>query len=484
MGCGSSKLDTLPAVALCHDRCELLNEAIKLRFNLAEAHLGYMQSLKEVGSLLHTFFEQGCDVFDDDSPVLALPSEKKEVLEIHDVTGSSSSELGHSNHLILDSNSVSGSGSHLDLTSDSDEGENSSRSFQHNHLEPGITKLPMEANIVDQFGYSTEFQRDVPIGYSNRFMHTNYMKNKAVSSVLYEQKQFVPETGYMDQSSYNDYSYGVYDHVKMMNGPLGSGYLNYGGGYGPSYYESDHRYGGGDMDVGSREDYKPPPPPPPKGSSWDFLNPFESVYDLSYSAYPSSRELKEVREEEGIPELEEADEDDRSEDAKNVYDKKPSDVAGDMEKLEVSVDTEIEKVADMEIVSPVRASSAEDARLEYEVHKTKLKVVEREERITAGVSETSSKDAEPRCVSDVLKDIQAQFYKASESGNELAELLDAGRLSYHKKHGSYLGKQCGTSIHSTAFYLNVCLIHKYIYTVCVCSLRAEFHLILCYPLFL
>ncbi|KAG0450589.1 hypothetical protein HPP92_026661 [Vanilla planifolia] len=48
----------------------------------------------------------------------------------------------------------------------------------------------------------------------------------------------------------------------------------------------------------------PPPPSPPRRTTWDFLNPFES-FDSYYPPYTPSRSSKEVREDEGIPDLEE-----------------------------------------------------------------------------------------------------------------------------------------------------------------------------------
>ncbi|KAL9674027.1 hypothetical protein QQ045_030292 [Rhodiola kirilowii] len=449
MGCGSSKLDTLPAVALCRDRCGLLDEATRLRFALAEAHFAYMQSLKEVGGSLQRFFDQDVLVVDG-SPVLPLPGVKKKIAE---PPGSSSSELSHSHHLVLDSDSASCSCSHLDLKTDSDEGEATSESFNNHHLlqEGAFADLPLNAQNVGQFGYTGEFQHEIP----NMSMHMSYMKNQAAPSVLYEQKQFSAETGYMDQSDY--YSSGLYDHWNAMPSATQGGYLKNGGGYSSGYYGTASQYGGGVVDLGSRDDYKQPPPPPspPRGTSWDFLNPFESLYDVPpYSAYPSSRELKEVREEEGIPDLEEVDQDEV------VYDKKPADLAGEVargqDKLKVAVEAETGKV---DILSPRRASLVEDDRLEYEVQTMEAKEVEREERITASTSESRIEDPEPRGVSDVVKDIQAQFEKAAETGSELAELLEVGRLPYHKKHGAYLAAAPSKMLHAITPTLPVVFSH-------------------------
>lgn len=62
MGCNTSKLDGLPAVALCRDRCNFLEDALHHSYALADAHVAYMQSLKTLGSTLHQFFDHEQDV--------------------------------------------------------------------------------------------------------------------------------------------------------------------------------------------------------------------------------------------------------------------------------------------------------------------------------------------------------------------------------------------------------------------------------------
>ena len=57
MGCATSKLDDLPAVALCRDRCNFLEDAVQLRYDLADAHVAYMQSLTTIGVSLHRVFD-------------------------------------------------------------------------------------------------------------------------------------------------------------------------------------------------------------------------------------------------------------------------------------------------------------------------------------------------------------------------------------------------------------------------------------------
>ncbi|CAK7346054.1 unnamed protein product [Dovyalis caffra] len=57
MGCSTSRIDQLPAVSLCHDRCKFLEEALYQSYALADAHVAYMHSLKSLGPTLHRFFE-------------------------------------------------------------------------------------------------------------------------------------------------------------------------------------------------------------------------------------------------------------------------------------------------------------------------------------------------------------------------------------------------------------------------------------------
>ncbi|KAF3446877.1 hypothetical protein FNV43_RR12057 [Rhamnella rubrinervis] len=58
MGCSSSSLNDLPAVALCRDRCNYIDEALRQSYALADAHVAYLESLKSLGSTLHSFFGQ------------------------------------------------------------------------------------------------------------------------------------------------------------------------------------------------------------------------------------------------------------------------------------------------------------------------------------------------------------------------------------------------------------------------------------------
>ncbi|CAH8332965.1 unnamed protein product [Eruca vesicaria subsp. sativa] len=61
MGCSPSKLDGLPAVALCRDRCNSLEETLRRSYALADAHSSYLLSLNTLGPSLHRFFDQAVE---------------------------------------------------------------------------------------------------------------------------------------------------------------------------------------------------------------------------------------------------------------------------------------------------------------------------------------------------------------------------------------------------------------------------------------
>ncbi|PPD90175.1 hypothetical protein GOBAR_DD12933 [Gossypium barbadense] len=118
MGCSSSKLDDLPAVALCRERCSFLDEAIQQGFALAEAYVAYTASLKLFGQSLNNFVDND---FGTSSGVLppSPPSPNKLKSKAVDPiqVGSSSPKKDVISH----HHSHSHSGSHLHFDSGSDE---------------------------------------------------------------------------------------------------------------------------------------------------------------------------------------------------------------------------------------------------------------------------------------------------------------------------------------------------------------------------
>ncbi|KAF7142876.1 hypothetical protein RHSIM_Rhsim05G0048900 [Rhododendron simsii] len=504
MGCTGSKLDDLPAVALCRDRCRFLEEAIRQRYDLAESHLSYLHSLKTVGVSLNRFFDRDLGgyaaVAEPPSPVLNLPAQRKTV-DLEEPSGSPHRKAVH-----FHSHSHSDSGSHLHLHSGSDS-DDSADSPLHHHYSGNDS--PLHHNHYGQIDYADHgnlgsYQENGYMGnetlgsyqgngymgnetlgsyQGNGYMgmgmnypqnpssyntNMNYMRNKATPSVLYEQRPLSAETVRIDESPsssyYNNYpqnpsssypyngppSYGGGGRGGGMNGFFGGSNPQYGGGsYPPQYGGGSYPLPPAGSIAGPSEasSSKPPPPPPspPRSSAWDFLYPFEG-FESYYPPYTSSRDSKELREEEGIPDLEDEDYSSQQEVVKEVYGKRQQKfVDGGKSYAKAAVDVE-EEDDDRDVVKDGADSVYRNKRpsvvvesdpVEYEVHMVDKKVVDNEERsVDRGNVAGFKAPVELRGDSEVLKEIQVQFERASELGSELGKILEVGKIPY-KKHGGY-----------------------------------------------
>ncbi|KAE9448648.1 hypothetical protein C3L33_19458, partial [Rhododendron williamsianum] len=448
MGCSGSKLDDLPAVALCRERCRFLEEAIRQRYDLAESHRSYLHSLKTVGVSLNRFFDRDLGgyvaVAEPPSPVLNLPAQRKTV-DFEEPSGSPHRKAVHFH-------SHSDSGSHLHFHSGSDS-DDSADSPLHHHYSGNDS--PLHHNPYGQIDYADH-------GTLGSYQENGYMgMDMATPSVLYEQRPLSAETVRIDESPsssyYNNYpqnpsssypyngppSYGAGGGGGGMNRFSGGSNPQYGGGsYPPQYGGGSYppqrsggsyppQYGGGSYPlppVGSiagpseASSSKPPPPPPspPRSSAWDFLYPFEG-FESYYPPYTPSRDSKELREEEGIPDLEDEDYSSQQEVVKEVYGKRQQRfVDGGKSYAKAAVDVE-EDDDDRDVVKDGADS----------------KVVDNEERsVDKGNVAGFKAPVELRGDSEVLKEIQVQFERASELGSELGKILEVGKFPY-KKHGGY-----------------------------------------------
>ncbi|XP_059289327.1 protein ALTERED PHOSPHATE STARVATION RESPONSE 1-like [Lycium ferocissimum] len=392
MGCTTSKIDDLPAVTLCRDRCTFLDEAIHYRYALAEAHLAYLHSLKNIGLSLHNFFQQNTHLSNSNS----TPHSPKNDPPRHPV------------NVAIDENNVShsSSSSHLHFHSDSDDDDHVSRSeLLHHHHQYG----PFVYGDQEMLGL-------------DGFMHMNFMRNQTMPSVTYEQLPMSTDTVHMSEPVHSTSYYPYANNPNLNPNPNSydnySGYPNYGGAVvGPTL-------------VASSSKQPPPPPSPPRSSPWEFLNVFES-YPVLYTPSSRSKDSREVREEEGIPDLEN-DEDFEHHDVvvKGVREDEKRFVDEVVKAVEVN---ENEKGVDSESIQhrsrPSSLNEDEDDPVEYEVHMVDKKVVNEEE--------SRGNVASFKSDSDVVKEIQVQFERASESGNEVAKMLEVGKLPHNRKHATY-----------------------------------------------
>lgn len=348
MGCTTSKLDDLPAVALCRDRCSFLESAIQQRYALSQSHIAYTQSLKGISHSLHQFINHNHheeDNDDSDSPNETKPKP---------------------------THSDSGSG-HLEFDSDSDDDTDS------------LHSSPLHHHLDDEKPY----------------LHMNYMKNSSMPpSVVYEQRPLSPQRVYIGESS--NFSYNPYSN---SNNP----YFDYG--------------------AGSSKRSPPPPPSPPREKVWDFLNPF----DTYYNPYTPSRDSTEIREELGVPDLEDLDEV-----VKEVHGKQKFVAAASVEEPLGSSSGGGGGGGGQASLYQTRPSvSVEKEELEHEVHVVEKKVVEDSggDEVRRSNVAAARGGGGRRGVAEVAKEIEAQFLKAAESGSEIAVLLEVGKHPYGRKHG-------------------------------------------------
>ncbi|RZC45699.1 hypothetical protein C5167_038647 [Papaver somniferum] len=381
MGCTSSKLDDLPAVSLCRERCKFLDDAIKQRYELANSHVAYIDSLKEIGVSLNRFFDH--ESLNDytyssiPSPILNLPpAMKKAGLDTDSGVGGYGGGGGG--------------------------------------------------------GYG---------GVGGGFMNMNFMQNRSTQSVVYQQRPMSPDTVHMSEASSSYYqnpnqqnngSYGYYNYPPQPQ----PSYSNYGFYGSVPPYGSAQPYGSAALppQIAASTSSKPPPPPsPPRASAWDFLNPFETV-EKYYPPTTPSRDSREVRDEEGIPDLED----------ENYVDEVVKEVHGNQRFSGGPGNNYSKMVADEgkkenagEALYQARPSVSKEKEMQYEVHVVDKGVASKEKQSDNHGNAGAFKD---RGVSSVLQEIRAQFERASLSGNEVSEILESGKLPYHRKNVVYQGR--------------------------------------------
>ncbi|KAF6152820.1 hypothetical protein GIB67_004649 [Kingdonia uniflora] len=429
MGCGGSKLDDLPLVNLCRERKELIKAAADHRYALATSHVLYFQSLRDVGEALQRFVEEELVIGDDgsmpDSPVLNLPSDEgKSKRNSTSKSSSPSQENNNDGHL------------HFETSSESD--SVSVSSFSNNHDSPEIREVePGNSNEeVNYYPYNPDYYWNSNEVNSNMY----YMRKSstAVPSMIYEEPNPAFAHGNYPQ-------YGGMDGYP--GGPFGQGFDLGSARRNPLYTAQ-----------ADPSTSPPPPPPPPQASGWDFLNLFESTentFPMYYhmggygvGSLASSPDSVEVRQREGIPDLE-----DETEPEQPVKKEAPR-MRKEKQKMKENVvldsgegtskavplrgEGNVGPVEEKETVSSFDTSTGEEE--EEEVGKKK--------GVTFEVDPTSVLDGESSQLSslttlstyngtqdiqDAVEEIRSEFEIASGHGTEVAVMLEVGRLSYQSK---------------------------------------------------
>ncbi|XP_047309200.1 nitrate regulatory gene2 protein-like [Impatiens glandulifera] len=251
MGCSISRLDDEEAVKLCRDRKKFIKQAVEFRTKFAMGHFAYIDSLKRVSAALRSYVE-------DDEP----PRE-----------------------YLLDS-------------------------YTNHTPPPLITANPVKKKKNEGFiSFSPDALSDIPIQAKSKSkskektssLKINYLMSSGNPAVTVVEER--PQTSYNLETGYStmgNNNYGFDGFFTMQTPPP------------PQSSSSSFPYS---PNYDSRPNNNYQPPPSPRNSQWDFFwNPFSS---FDYYGYPNRNGhdrpildddvagLRQVREEEGIPDLEE-----------------------------------------------------------------------------------------------------------------------------------------------------------------------------------
>ncbi|CAN6869474.1 unnamed protein product [Brassica oleracea] len=406
MGCSHSKLDDEESVQICKDRKRFIKQAIEHRTKFASSHIAYIQSLRKVSDALHDFIEGDNykpphDFLQDSfvTPVKRLPPSR-------------SRRLSSSNR--------SGGGGGEFIT---------------------ISPSSMPQKMI----------QDKP----RTKVRASYLMANRTRPVRVEERS--PETFRVESFSPPSQQYGEADGFFGMNMNMN---MNTSAASSSSFWNP----------LSSPEQQRLSthniPPPSPQNSQWDFFwNPFSS---LEYYGYNNSydrgsvdnnrsgtkddevRGLRRVREEEGIPDLEEDDEPQPPQPVRFHTPKVVVEESKSCCKEEVKVEEvdgndddedddeftdsgceESENEGDEKCVGKQEQRTVEVPRVEttgsvaVEEVKNVVNVAKRE---TPGF--TVYVNRRPTSMAEVIKDLEDQFTTICDAAKEVSGLLEASRAQY------------------------------------------------------
>lgn len=287
----------------------------------------------------------------------------------------------------------------------------------------------------------------------NSTIKVNYLRSGGNASVSVEERPQSPETVRIETYS-PVHQYGMDGFFAMQSPPLISSFFNYSPNNRPNF-----------------------PPPSPQTSQWDFFwNPFSS---LDYYGYPTRSSLdqtvlddeinglRQVREEEGIPELEEETEqedvdhravnmkderakvdvnrareevvvEDDNHDDDNDHDDdedETDDGNGSEHEVKGSLETkhEVKNFKGSQSLDVSKAQSAEQVSNQETGVGGDLEANEETPGFTVYVNKR------PTSMTEVIKDLETQFMIICNSANEVSAMLEASRAQYSSTSNEQTG---------------------------------------------
>jgi hypothetical protein len=265
----------------------------------------------------------------------------------------------------------------------------------------------------------------------NSCLKVNYLRSGGEPAVLVEERPQSPENARVETYS-PMHHFGIDGFFAMQSSPMSSSFFSHSPNNRPNI-----------------------PPPSPQTSQWDFFwNPFSSLDYYGYGTRNSLDQtimdddiggLRQVREEEGIPELEEETEQEES----NYYKANVTEERAkvDLNCSEDEIDEDIDEGEDEE------EETDSGTEIEHEVNGLQSHRARREMSSKAqvlGKMETTNQELEvgdqeaneetpgftvyvnkrPTSMAEVVKDLENQFMIICNSANEVSALLEASRAQY------------------------------------------------------
>ncbi|KAJ6336696.1 hypothetical protein OIU76_006549 [Salix suchowensis] len=185
MGCSTSRIDQLPAVSLCHDRCKFLEEALYQSYALADAHVAYMHSLKSLGPALRRFFDE------------ALINSQSDSQSNGDSAAVTKLSKPSSPDIYCPSSSSNSETSHIDFRSDSEDEEfRDNKDFDSLHRIQKSPFNPYSYGHLDdnKYDYPAWKTPPPPAPSSSAWDFLNFFETYERYELPIKDKEFVNET--------------------------------------------------------------------------------------------------------------------------------------------------------------------------------------------------------------------------------------------------------------------------------------------------
>lgn len=214
------------------------------------------------------------------------------------------------------------------------------------------------------------------------------------------------------------------------------------------------------MDYDDRARY---PPPSPQDSQWDFFwNPFSSIENQGYpilSSYERALDdddlarLRQVREEEGIPELEEevTDEEQEAEEQQEEQQEEEFveiDVKNDKLKFEANENPSEDKFHannTKQVVKEFRSRGVQSVEVSKESEGVEVNIKKEKDVVVSrgGGEETPGftvyLNRRPTSIKEVVKRIEEQFMRICDAAHEVSVMLEASRAQYSSNSSELAG---------------------------------------------